>query len=81
MGNPTCQIVTVSLFAGLFGIRMGAEQVAPDLADNLSGFEELEVEIPNESRRLSGTLKLPSASGLHPCVLLLAGSGAQARRC
>lgn len=42
-------------------------------------FEETEVEIPNGSIHLSGTLTLPSGGGPHPCIVLLTGHGMEAR--
>lgn len=55
-------ILTCVLFAGVSARSNQAEE-----------FEEVEIEIPNESIRLSGTLTLPSGVGPHPCVVLLRG--------
>jgi dienelactone hydrolase len=55
-------ILTCALFAGALARSSQAAE-----------FEEVEVEIPNESIRLSGTLTLPSGVGPHPCVVLLRG--------
>jgi pimeloyl-ACP methyl ester carboxylesterase len=79
MGHPTYRIVVVSLIGTFLGFGGSASRAVAGSTDGLAGFEELAFEIINEPIRLSGTLTLPSATGPHPCVVLLAGSGAQLR--
>ena len=60
--SPPLVILTCTLFAGALARSNQATE-----------FEEVEVEITNESIRLSGTLTLPSGVGPHPCVVILRG--------
>jgi pimeloyl-ACP methyl ester carboxylesterase len=79
MGHLTYRIIVVSLIGTFLGLGANASKASAGSADGLASFEELAFEIINEPIRLSGTLTLPSATGPHPCVVLLAGSGAQLR--
>jgi dipeptidyl aminopeptidase/acylaminoacyl peptidase len=53
--------------------------VAAARANESAESEEAEVEFPNGSIHLSGTLTLPPGGGPHPCVVLLTGHGMETR--
>jgi uncharacterized protein len=68
--------VNAALNHVLLGVAIGASE-PPDAVD--LPYVVAEVSFPSDDHRLAGTLTLPDATGPHPGVVLISGSGAQDR--